>query len=56
MAKEQENEEKRRSLLKQIRDLENELETERRGKVNKFFHSFIIGLFSQFSLISVLEN
>uniref|UniRef100_A0A914RVH2 Myosin tail domain-containing protein n=1 Tax=Parascaris equorum TaxID=6256 RepID=A0A914RVH2_PAREQ len=32
-AKEQESEEKRKSLFKQIRDLESELENERRGKV-----------------------
>lgn len=36
-AKEQESEEKRRSLLKQIRDLENELENERRTRVRFVF-------------------
>lgn len=39
-AKEQESEEKRRSLLKQIRDLENELENERRTRVRFVFFSF----------------
>lgn len=35
--KEQESEEKRRLLLKQIRDLENELENERRTRVRFVF-------------------
>ena len=40
-AKEQEAEEKRKSLLKQIRDLEDELETERRSKVCKHHYTLI---------------